>query len=274
MMRILALFNLFFLASPIVWAGVLPVGEHQGYVDDLESERYELIEEVVPIFQPQKKQSHFSLEIFDNELTKEFTQKYEDDFGRTQSERNYFEPNKYSILSYGSNQYTTSEQNFEKQRKFGEYVLRRLTEHHLDNYAKSNEGLRRVYEVKERISNAQVSIRKGYKVKIRYSFSANQVDLRLINPLDLDSRVSVFLDQPDSQGGGTYAETQVSLGYNLKPGTNVSTYYKIKDGVLTLVAKRKINSEVTASITGLTHTKDEGVSIRERALLFGVSWIY
>ena len=53
------------------------------------------------------------------------------------------------------------------QSDYGQYVLRRLSEYHVDNFAKSDPSVRPLWEAKEKLSKVNVQVQK-VKVDMEY----------------------------------------------------------------------------------------------------------
>ena len=258
---------------PVMAAAEKPkvYGAHPGYVENVSVEYDELVEEVYPVEDPRAHEPSINEFLFDEKLTKEFKQKYEDFFGRTEVEQNRTAINRFDDLEYSANILLTPEQDLERRRDYGVFVLRRLSEHHVDQYARNNEDLKQVYEVKQRISNLDVKSEQGYSFNINYRLSDNSFHMKLENPWEIKTRYSLYMDTAHV-GPASVVERQLSLNYDLTPKTTVGTYYKEVDGTISVVGKRVVKSDLTASITGKTYVKEEGISTRENSIIFGLSW--
>ncbi|MEZ4872832.1 MAG: hypothetical protein R2827_11480 [Bdellovibrionales bacterium] len=248
------------------------VGEHPGYVDNVNAEFDELVEEVHPIMDPRANDPSFNEFLFTGKLIKEFRNKYEDMFGRTDEEQIRMARNRFEDMEYGPNLRVTPEEDSLRRQNYGNFVLRRLTEHHLDQYARNNEDLKQVYEVKTRLSNLDVETEQGYSFNLNFRLSDNSVHMKFMNPLEIDTRVSLYMN-PDALGPSSVVERQISFNYQLNQSTSLGTYYKTEDGIVTLVAVKRIDKDLSASITGKTYVEPEGITARENSVIFGISWV-
>lgn len=247
-------------------AGV--VGEHWGYLTTVKGERHLRVVEMVLIDNPTRQPVPLDALIFDPKLTREFKEQYEVRFGRTEVEQNLKAPNRYSTYEYATGVRVTPEEDVTKKREYGEYMFRRLAEHHVDQYAKSSPNLRPMYELKERVSNVNLQVRKGYKVKLHYSFSGNYVDVNVDNPYEVSTKVTLQMDQ-DSFGPSTVNETILSLGYPVTTSVTVGSYYQINAGSFSLAGYKQLQSNLSTSITGSTHLSD---AEKESRVIIGFTW--
>ncbi|MEO0335228.1 MAG: hypothetical protein AAF202_02470 [Pseudomonadota bacterium] len=162
MMRALAAISL--ILPVFCWAQTSSdlVGYHPGYVMDVEYEQTSRTEEF-NIFSgpPKEKKRDLRGVIFDRTLTREFRYRYEQQFGRSEIERNVVNPSRFDEYFYRTSVGVSIEEDSQRKQIFGEYMIKRLTEHHIDQYAKSTPELRRVYELKDRLSKVKVEVRKG-----------------------------------------------------------------------------------------------------------------
>ncbi|MAV90529.1 MAG: hypothetical protein CL676_03845, partial [Bdellovibrionaceae bacterium] len=184
-------------------------GSHPGYIADVEKEKFTIDTEVVLIEKPQALKTE-SREIFDDRLTKEFRTQFEYRFGVTEMEQTLNSPGRSEEYLYSSGKIVSLHEYQQEQQAFGEYMARRLVEHHVDHWAKSTPQIRPVYELKDKMTKLDMEVKKGYKVKLKYSLSGGHMDFDLDNPLDMDARLRLEM------GGGFLAsrteETVISLG--------------------------------------------------------------
>src|SRR4051812_13044537 len=101
---------------------------HVGYLEDVTGERDERVEDVVVFEPPASDGPDLNQRIFNDQLSREFSDRYHEKFGYTEQQRAYLAPNQHT---YYNDQFAfkgTAEQTDEEKRKFGEFMLRRLTE--------------------------------------------------------------------------------------------------------------------------------------------------
>jgi hypothetical protein len=262
---------LFFVLSAHVRAETLAadvVGARPGYVFDVEAERNRHDEALV-LIPPPPPERPLTQKLFDEKLTKDIREQYAYRFGQTAMEQTINAPtNRESEYYYSGDTTVTAQKYQEYQRSFGEYMYRRAIETQVDNYFKSQPGLKKVYEFKDRISNVNVQTQSGYKFKWAYNISGNSSTLEVENPYHIETKLRVQFKQLSTE---TEEET-LSMSYKINELYTVSTYYKFYDGVYQLVGSRRITSSVSATLTGSTTTTESGPSVRQNIALIGISW--
>lgn len=236
-------------------------GSHPGYVVDVHREKYTIDTEVVLVDKPAEVTQ--KREIFDDRLTKEFRQQFEYRFGKTELEQSLNSPGRYDEYHYYTGQTIGIQEYRAEQRRFGEYMGRRLVEHHVDQWAKSKPEFKQVYELKDKMTNLNLKVKKGYKVDVKYSLSGGHLDFILKNPYDWDSKVRV------EDGGG---ETIVSVGGAINYRWGVYNLIRVKDGIVQLIGTRKITNSLSLSLTGSKDSKEEGQSVQQDLVLVGFSY--
>jgi hypothetical protein len=276
--RIIILFNLSLIWSMGLWAAPHPLeagyGQAHGYITDTQSERFTRVSEVTPVLNPDKPIDYSQL-IFRPKLEKEFKSRYEDNFGQYSVERSYGVNTHFvgSSSSYGV-MYLEQEQ-IQEQQEFGEFMIKRLTEDHLDQFSKTSPVLRPAYELKERLSNVSLEVKKGYKFKLHYSLSGNYFSIQLSNPYDIYTDLVLEMD-PNSFGPGEVLNRIISFGYDLDKSTRIDSKIGLSDTpIYTFSGSQKLSKVLTASVTtsSIVHDPDN-FSDRERLVLFGFAWTY
>ena len=246
-------------------------GPHSGYVAAAETEKDVEYVDMIPIAPPPDLPS-FNQRIFNDSLLKEFRDRYEEKFGRTEVERVYNSPNKYSYYNdlYGFKG-TAQEMDLER-RRYGDFVLRRLLEYHVDNYAKNDPKVRPVWEAKERLKDIRVQIHK-IRIDFNYSIAGNTLDVNLYNPYFPLARTRVQMD-PAIFGPADVKETTFSIGRPLTVKTSAEVHYALTDGLLSLIQRRSLTPALGCSFTESWTTKATGTSPRERKFLAGISYYF
>ena len=251
-------------------------GLKEGYILDVQEERWERTYELSLVRKP-KQGKPLHQKIFDPALKREFKQRYEQRFGFTDIDRNINTPNRYAEQEYTAGVWVTPEEDQRLRQQFGEYMVKRLGEHHVDAYFKSNPSVRPVYELKERISKVKVKVRKGYNLRINYSYSGNYLNLRMENPFEIYTRVTLEMD-PDNFGPSDIQETRLYLSYPVKKDLSVATDYRVEAEYLSLIGKKAVSRNLATTITGSTRNlteaeiaKHNGIEHDQR-LILGLSW--
>ena len=285
LLRNLTIIVILLIKANDLWAGSLVYGAKEGYISDVVSEKYLIVYEIPMVHKPTGTGKSLNKILFDPKLTKEFKVRYEQNFGFTDIQRNFNAPNQFAEQEYQPGVWVTPQEDQDRRQAYGNYVVKRLTEHHMDLYFKSNPKVRPIYELKDKISNVDLEVSKGYKVHMRYSYSGNFLNLTLDNPYDIRSRLTLEMD-PNSVGPTEILETRMNLSIDVTPVVSVSTDYTFNDGDLTLIGSRKLNKQLYATVTGVADTRsgtgvinqDNTTTVTnlnyesEKRILVGLSW--
>lgn len=259
---------------------------HSGYTDNVIEEKEEKIEEIV--FFPKKPQiNEVNLQdrIFDDKLTKEFKTRYEDLFGRTGAEQITFAPNRYGEYEFAGGLSVTFEQDLENRRIFAEYMFRRLTEYHIDQTLKNNKRTKPIYELKDRVSRIDLEVRKGYKIKFKYSFSGNFLDLTVDNPYEINSRVRMEMD-PSQSVPGEVLNYIIAADKDVRPRINLAAFYETIKNQFQFVLTRTLQNSMAVSFTAqkalgggragigaqLLSVEEQRFLAPQDLVLIGISW--
>ena len=217
--------------------------------------------------------------IFDQKLTNEIRNKYEDRFGPTQAMQIRSYSNRFNYSLYGTidpsrpqvsaSNDALSQQSSTLERRFGNYMASRLLEYHVDSYFRNEPGLKPAYQIKENISKLNVSFKPGWKFMSRYSLSSKSMEMKLVNPY-VESGVLV-------EFGGTIlptsnTDTTVKFGREIDQGLRTELRYKIVDGRVDWVNMRKLTPQVETSLTTGMTVHNHGYTQREKLILAGVGW--
>lgn len=248
-------------------------GPHYGYLATTEHERDTHFEEMT-VFQapPPLVQDTLNERLFNPKLTREFREQYEQKFGRTQAEQVITSPNRFSYFNdiYGFR--GTPEELDAEKRRYGDFVLRRLLEYHVDNYAKESPRLRPAWEAKERVKEFKVEVGR-FRFDAQYSIAGNTFDLNMPNPYFPMMRLRLQMD-PGAFGPAPVNETTVSIGRPLGQTVFAEGHYAATDGILAFVVRKSFSSRLGGTISESTFVKDQGASIRESKYLAGLSYVF
>lgn len=245
---------------------------HPGYTFDVKSEREMRPVEISVVEEPKEVvKTDYQKLIFTEKLTEEFKVKYKEKFGHTQAEIQLNPANKYAMTQYSASiVYTAEEARYENQL-FGEYMFRRLVEFHVDQYFKGNPTMRKVYEVKDRISNVDMEVKQGYKLKLNYNLADNSVNVSLENPYKLENKFVIQMD-PKAFWFSDVHERIIFVRYQFDKVHSLASNYKIVDGIISVIGERKVSPALTTNITGQTFVHEEGESIRDNRLIVGFTY--
>jgi hypothetical protein len=240
---------------------------HIGYIADVVDERDERVEDVVVFEPPPPEGPDLNKRIFNEQLTREFTDRYHEKFGYTEQQRAYLAPNQHTYYNDQFSFRGTAEQTDEEKRKFAEFMLRRLTEFHVENYMKSDPKTRAVWEAKEKLSNVKMKVGNNIRITGKYSISGNNMDLIVKNPW-VDSKVVLHMK------GAKVDETVLSLSRPITKTLSAESHYKFRDGIVTLVGSKALSPGLSTTLTTSTYTNHAGTSPRESVYLAGLSYSY
>ncbi len=245
---------------------------HEGYLSSVEKERDQTVSDLVVVPFPAENGPTLKEKIFNPELSKEFKESYEQKFGRTEQQqilnpanKNLYYDNLYGIR--GTDQDVNDER-----RKFGEYMVRRLLEFHVDNYAKSDPKIRPVWEAKERLSKVEVPVGPQMHLDVRYSIAGNTMDVFVKNPW-VRAKVTVQMN-PAVFGPGPVDEIIYSLGKDVTKTVSLEADYKSIDGIVAYIGRKNLTERLSATLTTSTFTHDGGQSVRESLYLAGLNYVY
>jgi hypothetical protein len=242
-------------------------GAHYGYTSDVVAEKDKRDIEMVMLEEPKKKSKPLTEVIFNDKLSREFQQQYKYRFGQTQAEQVINSPGRSDEYTYYSSQNVTIQEYQKYQRQFAEYMGRRLVEFHFDNWAKNDPSFRPVYELKDRVSNLNVKVKK-YKVKWKYNFAGPSMDVSVENPYHIEANLRAEMTGVISSP----SEMIYSLGYPVSPRVKVAALYKQTDGLYQLVCTRVMTKHISTSLTGSIDARAEGPTVQQNLILVGFSW--
>ncbi|MGE4133723.1 MAG: hypothetical protein AB7F86_18950 [Bdellovibrionales bacterium] len=243
-------------------------GSHYGYVFDVADEKTRRDVEMVMLPQPPRRDKSLKEVIFNQKLSKEFVDQYEARFGRSQPEQVFNTVARSDDFNFYGGQTVTVRQYQLYQEQYAEYMGRRLVEYHFDKWAKEDPEFRPIYEAKDKISNVNFQVRKGYKFKWRYNFAGPNMEARLENPYDVNLNARIEMTGIISDP----TEYVYTIGYPVSPRLSVSLIHRQIDEVYQLVFSRSLNSSTSVSVSGSTDQSDKGASVRQDLILVGLGW--
>ena len=242
-------------------------GQHHGYTFAVKEEKDRHDVEMVMLDPPPPLKEKPTV-IVNEKLSREFQQQYEYRFGRTKTEQVLNSPSREDSYTYFTGENLTITDYMRYQRQFAEYMGRRLTEYHVDNFVKTDPTLRPVYELKDRVGRLDVTVKKGYNVRWRYNFAGPSMDVTIENPYDIDFRLRMEM------GGIVSSPNEYiwTASYPLTTRVTVSALHKQTDGLSQIVFARKINSHVSTTLTGSIDALPAGPTVQQNLILVGLTW--
>ncbi|MGE3972925.1 MAG: hypothetical protein AB7F59_00210 [Bdellovibrionales bacterium] len=243
------------------------------YISSIEEDRQNEAKELILVPVPAGfVRADFKTSLFTDSLSKEFIERYREKLGYTEAEQNAQTP--VDLKAYGDSTGYTEEvkRHREKQREFGEYMFRRLAEFHVDNYFKSEPKLKKVYEMKERLSNLDVRVNESTKLNTNYSFSGNFITATLENPY-INARAR-FEMNPAQLGPGPVEETILSLYRNITETFSFENHYKLTQQILSLVGRKSFSERLQSTLTLSNSFIDLKDKPKESIALAGLLFVY
>ncbi|HEX4924251.1 MAG TPA: hypothetical protein VFV50_09195 [Bdellovibrionales bacterium] len=246
----------------------------EGYIRSLQDEKEEPEPANVVLVPKPAPMSSIPLSdvIFDQKLKKEFTDVYREKFGYTEAERNLGLPLLYVENGIAQGRSIESERARAERRAFAEYMFRRLAEHHMDGYFRSDPNLKGVWELKERISNVEVKVSENFSLMTIYSYSGNFITVNANNPY-VNVRLRYEMN-PSSFGPSEMVETGVSLAKQITRSVHLETHYKIRDGVFSIIGEKWLAPAMKTTLQGSTDTLEAGTVPQENKVLAGFAYVY
>jgi hypothetical protein len=266
--------SIFFALSLFVLAPVAEAGtSHPGYLSEVRSERDQRFYEVFIFATPPVKTKPLSDVIFNEKLSREFREKYRERFGQLDTSTIIYQPTKFSIMDENRGAVLNIEIENSRRKQFGEFMVKRLIEWHVDNYFKTEPSMRPVYELKEKLSHVQVEVTKTTKLNAQYSFSDNSLDLIIDGPHFDSSKITLIMDSKQF-GPGPIQDQKLYLTKALtKKLTWIGTATAV-DGIASTELVRSFRSNWSTSVGTQAAFKQGGPSPRETKYMVGLGHSY
>lgn len=268
-----ALFSQSLLAQEFPWR---EEDSRNGYEEESIPENEEVGEILYAIPDPQKNDSTLNEYIFTDKLSREFEQRYAEQFGRSSPEIIYTRT-PYLTSNYTEGQSLTfdEEEYQERQRDFGNFMLKRLVEFHIQNEAKTNPQLKAVNNVKESVEKVDVSFSDNFKLRAKYHISSNTARFSMMNPY-LDFTMRMELARTLSFGDVLETVYSFQKSFQFSGSTHYLDYYQ-RQNRLDFTSVKQITPKVYASLL-VSPFRDLEVStdvfVLERFILAGVGIIF
>jgi hypothetical protein len=252
---------------------------HDGYLNEqaIIAERGREESDLV-IIAPLPAEQTLQERLFNEKLSKEFRDRYEQKFGRTDAERIYYSPNRTTY--YNDMYYRGSPQELTDERKrFGDYMIKRLVEYHVEDYMKNDPRGKVLYTIKERVSNVGVQVQK-FRFDMRYEIAGNTMDFIVKNPYLDTSKVRLQMSQ-GALGPGPVEETIVTIAKNITPTVTVESYWVTPITKMSFVVRKALSSTLSTNVSALSGRRDLGARpgsdnywITEDVYLAGVNYAF
>lgn len=209
--------------------------------------------------------------IFTEKIITEFYRKYEEKFGAFETLRLTRDfpkvEDQYVIDSISYQEKNISET--EKVNAVGEYTVLRIVEYHFDNYFKNTPEVKKIYETKYFLTNAEVKINKKSSVKIKYLLSDNSLQ----SSYKLGSLFISYKMEFKSLNHGLFSKSEELLYFakNITTQLNIHGHYKLVEQSYLLVLQKPISKTIAASISYSGNSLIQNGQLRESRILFGIS---
>jgi hypothetical protein len=265
---VLILLSLFF--NELSWAQ--KASHFHGYTNNVKHEKSQNFREIfIYSYVPDKKNKLLEV-IFNPQLSKEFKDRYREKFGELDTESLIYLNSRTKFIEAPSRVPLDDEIENQKRRDYAEYMIKRLTEWHVDNYVKTEPAVRPLYETKERLSHIEVKVSEESKLDFRYDLAANNLDLIYINPW-VETKYGLEMD-PDAFGPSTTIESKLKLEKQINSSLRIKSHTAFIDGITRLEFEKWLPKAWMFRLAGSTFFKDQGVTIRESKIDLGFSKSY
>ena len=229
--------------------------------------------------------ANLSNRIFTESLSKEFRDKYHAEFGQTMAEQTVVSPGRFTYFTgnapsledpfYSARFHGDEVERAQANHRFGNFMIRRMTEYHFEQYARSKPAIQKIQRAKEQISTLNLQLTEKTKLKGRYGFSGNYVKLKLINPW-LENDVLIQMN-PESLGPSDIREVMLSTGIPLSKKSILEFYVRAVEKSLTVIARRTIRENLSATLSsrsGRLLIDPQLPRPYEQLLMVGLAWNY
>jgi hypothetical protein len=262
----------FFFIFCWIFYGIQCAALDLGYVQNVQAEKQEKYYEIFLFAEPPPKPL-VSLQdkIFSAELTKEFRRKYIEQFGTVDTDSlNYTDPTYAGFGDDNSHLQSTADQaSLDARAAYGQYMVKRLAEWHVDHWIKDDPQMRPIYEAKEKLSKTEVKLNADTKMEAQYDLSANTLEVKFFNPY-IDSKVIMYMD-PSAFGPSNNTENKLFLGKQINSKYRVNVTATSNDGIGTFEIVRKLRGNMSTNILSSTFFKDQGITVRQTSTVVGLS---
>lgn len=241
-----------------------------GYVQDVTAEKNEQFYEIYLSPPTVQTKIDYRSKIFDQKLTTEFRDRYEQRFGYIDTDSMAFS-DRFTNFSENRGANLEMANKNDQRKQFAEYMMKRLGEYHFDNYMKSDPSMRPVYEMKEKMSSVSVEVTPESKLSMNYSVADNSIDVNYTNPY-ADTRLRTEMD-PRKVGPADVIEQWVYIGKQVTKTIYMMTTYAAKDGWASVEFRKSHSPYLSTSTQATTTTTPVGIRT-PRQSFFGYNLYY
>jgi hypothetical protein len=202
---------------------------------------------------PDPKQPSLQEIIFNDQLSREFSLKYAEKFGDIDSESLTYRNSRFAEFNDRVPDQNSFESSRTERKKFGEYMITRLFEWHVDKSLKERPETEKIYDAKQALSNMKMSVGKNTQLQLKYSFVDNTMELNYANPL-VESKIKM---DPATM------ENKLIISKAINGNTTLSTVFYEKDGIAAFEISRQLQKQTHAALGSSTWFQATGTSRRE-----------
>jgi hypothetical protein len=253
-----------------IWLSCFGAGRalaHSGYTQDISQEREEQFQEIFLFVEAPPQRRDLSQKIFNPKLSREFKEKYRDQFGDIDSDSFVYKKARYQLGSELNWSLESAKESSEQRRVFAEFMVKRLTEWHVDDYFKNEPSMRTVYETKEKLSNIKIEVGPQSRFDFRYSFSGNTLDILWNNPL---ANIKYVLEMsPSAFGPGPAQRERVWITRPLSQSARLEAQWFTKEALGSLSIFRNLGTTWTFQALVGSGTLTDGIVRRESLASIG-----
>lgn len=198
---------------------------------------------------------------FNHQLSKEIRSRYVDQFGSVDTEALIYRNTRYAEMHDKAPDQSSFDATRNQRRQFGEFIIKRLLEWHVDNEMKAKPELRRAYEIKQALSEVTVPVTANSKLEVHLSLVGDSINILYLNPYIKGQ----YVIDP------VLNENKFILSKSIDTKTNVQTEIFEKDGVASIEIQRLFPRNASASLKESSWYNPVGITPRESktSVLFG-----
>jgi len=243
-----------------------------GYEDDVSGEMSTVPKEMVLMQKPDfLNKPELKNVIFNKELSDEFVFRYQQQFGYTEQEQNY-----YLIESqgyYNSPTGIAATQQDAQRQAFAQYMMKRLAEYHTDNIMKNDPDFRPIYDLKQKVSNVKVDVGPQSKLDITYSFVGNFANITYATPWGT-TKANINMD-PGSFVPGTPNEELLLFTRAITPTIRYETSYAFVAQTYRFMIEKRLLANLTTNISETVSLDSNVIDVDKAELtLLGLNLVF
>ena len=170
-----------------------------------------------------------------------------------------------------------NEEETDRYKKFSSYMLRRLGEYHVQQVLEKREDMKKVVEIKEKLTNTDFSISDQFMFKAHYSIAGDFLDFQMQTPW-FTSRILLEKMVSGLEKPIFFLDRQLNSKWTLKTSCYVDCSY------LSILGLYKINESMEMSMGGASYladisnselTRDKPtLSTNKSHLIYHLTWFY